>query len=217
MALATRGVKLFRLSGGIFITVCLLLTAVFFSLRMGLIPDSVWGSGRHAAENIAFMHALGNTSLPPVKWLLVLLPVIAALSTWWAMAKRVKAHTLLYSITGCILTLFVVLDGVYQPIVLGVKSDIHIAKRIEQVVPQGTVYTYDHASFYCINYYLDDRMRHFTNEMPRGEGYVALPERDKDKFFEEITPHYEVDEVFRTDQRSCDLRDEIYLYHFRRK
>ena len=34
-------------------------------------PDSVFGSGRHAAENVAFMHALEDVALSVPKWLLV--------------------------------------------------------------------------------------------------------------------------------------------------
>ncbi|MDR0976498.1 MAG: glycosyltransferase family 39 protein [Prevotellaceae bacterium] len=217
MALAARGVKLFKVSGIIFTAVCLLLTLTFAAVRLDLIPASVWGSGRHAAENIAYMHGLRDVSLSLPQWLLVLLPVIAAVATWRVVAKKGSAHTLLYSIAGCLLTLFVVMDGVYQPTVLGVKSDIHIARRIGQTVPQGPVYTYEHASFYCINFYLHDRMRHFTVEKPAGEGYVALPARDHEKFLKEVGRDYILTELFRTDRRSCDLRDVIYLYRFHRK
>ena len=123
LALVQRGAKVFKVSAIIFASLALLLTAVFISVRLGLIPDSVFGTGRHAAENVAFMHALEEVSLSIPKWCLVVLPLIAAVCTWMGVVKRAGAYSLLYSIAGCILCIFVSLDSVYQPTVLAVKSD----------------------------------------------------------------------------------------------
>ncbi|MDR0988589.1 MAG: glycosyltransferase family 39 protein [Prevotellaceae bacterium] len=215
LAMVRRSVKLFRLSTMLFASLCLLLTLTFLSVRLGWIPESVFGSGRHAAENIAFMHALQTTSFSIPQWLLIALPVIAALSAWSSLRKRAGAYTLLYGLVGCVLCLFVALDGVYQPTVLAVKSDKHLAARIREQVPTGVVYSYL-SSFYCVNYYLHDAMRHFTAEHPT-EGYVVLPERDNDRFLKEYAHTYQLEEIFLTTRRSCDLRDEIYLYKFIRK
>lgn len=87
LALTSRWAKAFKISAYIFASLCFLLTVVFAAVRLGLIPDSVWGSGRHAAENIGFMHALENVSLPVVKWLIVALPVVAGICTLRALAK----------------------------------------------------------------------------------------------------------------------------------
>jgi len=38
------------------------------AVRLGLIPDSLFGTGRHAAENVSFMHALEAVSLSIPKW-----------------------------------------------------------------------------------------------------------------------------------------------------
>ena len=54
-ALMQKGAKVFKISAYIFASLCLLLTAVFLLYRCQMIPDSIWGNGRHAAENIAFM------------------------------------------------------------------------------------------------------------------------------------------------------------------
>ncbi len=61
-ALMQKGAKVFKISAYIFASLCLLLTVVFFAVRCQMIPDSIWGNGRHAAENIAFMQALESTS-----------------------------------------------------------------------------------------------------------------------------------------------------------
>ena len=58
LALVQKGARVFRICAIIFASLGLLLTFVFVVVRLGLVPDSVFGSGRHAAENVAFMHAL---------------------------------------------------------------------------------------------------------------------------------------------------------------
>lgn len=217
LALVQRGAKVFKISAYIFASLCLILTVTFIVVRLGLIPDSLFGTGRHAAENVSFMHALESVSLSIPKWCLVVLPLIAAVCTWMGVAKRAGAYSLLYSIAGCMLCLFVSLDGVYQPTVLAVKSDKHLVNQIREYVPQGTVYSYDGMSFYCANFYMNDQMRHFEKDLPSGEGYVVLPERGKELLFEEFGNTYDFEEIFLTKKRSCDLRDEIYMYKFKKK
>lgn len=217
LALVQRGVKLFKVSAIIFASLALLLTVTFIAVRMGLIPDSVWGSGRHAAENVAYMHALQEVPLTVSRWLLVALPVVAAACTLTAVARRAGAYSLLYSVAGCMLSLFISLDGVYQPTVLAVKSDVHLVNQIREQAPQGIVYSYGKMSFYCANFYMNDEMRHFEDELPAGEGYVVLAEKDKDAFFEELGGKYAFEEIFLTKKRSCDMRDEVYMYKFKEK
>lgn len=215
LALAQRGAKVFKVCAIIFASLGLLLTLVFIIVRCGLIPDSVWGSGRHAAENLGFMHALEDTSLSISKWLLIALPVIASVCTLRMVLKRADTRSLLYGIAGCMLCLFVVLDGVYQPVVLSVKSDKHLAEQVKTLIPEGPVYSYSSMSFYCTNYYLDDRMRHMKVEQP-AEGYLLVPEKEEQRMLDELSKTYQLDKVFRTEKRSCDMRDEVCMYKFKR-
>ena len=124
---------------------------------------------------------------------------------------------LLMGLPGAVFLFGVSLDGVYQPTVLAVKSDKHLVNQIREYVPQGTVYSYDGMSFYCANFYMNDQMRHFEKDLPSGEGYVVLPERGKELLFEEFGNTYDFEEIFLTKKRSCDLRDEIYMYKFKKK
>ena len=114
LALVQKGARVFRICAIIFASLGLLLTLVFVVVRLGLVPDSVFGSGRHAAENVAFMHALEDVALSVPKWLLVALPVVAAVCTLRMVIKRADSRSLLYGIAGCMLCLFVSLDSVYQ-------------------------------------------------------------------------------------------------------
>ncbi|WP_300701661.1 glycosyltransferase family 39 protein [Bacteroides sp.] len=215
LALAQRGAKVFKICAIIFASLGLLLTLVFLSVRCGLIPDSIWGSGRHAAENIEFMRVLEKTSLSIPKWFLIVLPVIASVCTLQMVVKRADTRSLLYGIAGCMLCMFIVLDGVYQPIVLPVKSDKYLAEQVKTTVPEGPVYSYSSMSFYCTNFYLDDRMRHIEVEQP-AEGYLLVPEKEEQKMLVELSKTYQLEKMFRTDKRSCDMRDEVCMYKFKR-
>ncbi len=215
LALAQRSVKLFRISAWVFASLAMLLTLSFVALRAGAMPHSLFAYGRHAAENLAYIQALQTVWLSFSKSFLVLLPAVGAVCLLLTLKRKASAYALLYAMAGCILCLFVVLDGVYQPALLGVKSDKHLAARIKEYVPQGAVYSYAHMSFYCTNYYLDDRMRHFERELPKGEGYVLVPEKQTESFMQTFDNSYRFEEVFLTSNRSCDLRDRIYMYKFR--
>lgn len=218
LALVQRGAKVFKISAYIFSSLALLLTGVFLAVRCGMIPDSVWGNGRHAAENIAFMQALETTSFSIPQWLIIGLPVIAAICTWRLISQKANTLSLLYGITGCILSLFVALDGVYQPTILAVKSDKHLAADINRYVPEGVIYSYTDRMirFYCTNYYLNDRMRNFTVENPEN-GYVILSKSAQEEFLKNYNESYQLEEIFHTDYRSCDLRNTIVMYKFSKK
>lgn len=217
LALVQRGAKVFKISAYIFASLALLLTLTFFAVRLGLVPDSIWGTGRHAAENIAFMQALQGVSLSLPKWLIVLLPAVVAVCLLYALAKRVDAKSLLYGIAGCMLCVFVSLDGVYQPTVLAVKSDKPLAARMNELQPQGNVYSYgDWVKFYSVNYYLGDRVRIFDMQQP-SEGYVLVVEKIQEEFLQKNGDAYRLEEVYRTPLRSCDMHDKVIVYKFNKK
>lgn len=217
-ALMQKGAKVFKISAYIFASLCLLLTVVFFAVRCQMIPDSIWGNGRHAAENIAFMQALESTSFSISKWLIIVLPVVAAICTLRLVIKKSSTGSLLYGIIGCVLCLFVALDGVYQPTILAVKSDKHLAEDIRKQVPEGVVYSYTDRMirFYCTNYYMNNQMRNFTLENPQ-EGYVILSANAQEEFLKNYNAKYQLEEVFHTDYRSCDLRNTVIMYKFNEK
>lgn len=217
LAQVQKGAKVFRISAYIFASLALLLTVTFAAVRLGLIPDSVWGTGRHAAENIAFMHALESVDLSFAQWLIVALPAVAALCTLVTLARRAGAYSLLYSIAGCMLCLFVALDGFYQPTVLAVKSDKPLAARLIELEPRENIYSYgDWVKFYGVNFYTDNRLRIFEEEKP-SEGYVLVIDKLRDEFLQKCGDTYQVEEVYRKPLRSCDMRDKVTVYKFSKK
>ena len=217
LALAQRGAKVFKISAWIFAALAVLLTVTFFTVRLGLVPESIWGTGRHAAENIAFMNALQTVPLSFSKWLIVFLPLMSAACLLYTLLKCADARPLLYGVAGCMLCIFVALDGVYQPTVLAVKSDKHLAVRLNDLEPEEPVYSYgDWVKFYSINYYLGDRVRIFDMLHP-AEGYVLVIDELQEKFLQNNQNAYRLDEVYRTPLRSCDMRKKVIVYKFSRK
>ena len=177
------------------------------------------------------MQALESTSFSISKWLIIVLPVVAAICTLRLVIKKSSTGSLLYGITGCVLCLFVALDGVYQPTILAVKSDKHLAEDIRKQVPEGVVYSYTDRMirFYCTNYYMNNQMRNFTLENPQ-EGYVILSVSADNirfthfsrnpkiaEFLKNYNATYQLEEVFHTDYRSCDLRNTVIMYKFNEK
>ena len=217
LALAQRGAKVFKISAWIFAALAVLLTVTFFTVRLGLVPESIWGTGRHVAENIAFMNALQTVPLSFSKWLIVFLPLMSAACLLYTLLKCADARPLLYGVAGCMLCIFVALDGVYQPTVLAVKSDKHLAVRLNDLEPEEPVYSYgDWVKFYSINYYLGDRVRIFDMLHP-AEGYVLVIDELQEKFLQNNQNAYRLDEVYRTPLRSCDMRKKVIVYKFSRK
>lgn len=217
LALVQRGAKVFKISAWIFAALAVLLTVTFFTVRLGLVPESIWGTGRHAAENIAFMNALQTVPLSFSKWLIVFLPLMSAACLLYTLLKCADARPLLYGVAGCMLCIFVALDGVYQPTVLAVKSDKHLAVRLNDLKPEEPVYSYgDWVKFYSINYYLGDRVRIFDMLHP-AEGYVLVIDELQEKFLQNNQNAYRLDEVYRTPLRSCDMRKKVIVYKFSRK
>lgn len=215
----SRGVRLFRICARVFATLGVLLTLAFFVVRMGWLPDSIWGNGRHAAENIAFVQALETTPLSVGKWFIVLLPLVAGMCLLWAVARKADIRSLLYGMAGMMMAILVSLDGVYQPTVLSVKSDKRLAACFNQYVPEGPVYSYTDRliRFYGANYYLNDRMRNFALEHPEGQGIVVVAVRDQERFMEEFAGTYLLEELHQTPYRSCDLRSQVLIYKFQKK
>lgn len=214
-----RGAKAFRWSAQIFAGLGILLTVLFAVVRLGLLPDSLWGKGRHAAENIAFVDALETTSLSVGEWAIVALPLLAAFCVIRMLCRRADHRSLLLGIAGTMLAIFMALDGVYQPAILGVKSDKRLAECFARYVPEGPVYSYTDRliRFYGANFYLNDRMRNFSIEEPQGSGYVAVSLKHQADFLKDYSDTYQLEEVHRTPYRSCDLRAAVLIYKFQKK
>ena len=212
--LAEKGSRLFHSFSLVFGSLGLLLTLLFFAIRVGLVSDSIMDHGRHAAENIGFLHALRDTPYNLAHWLIILLPLVGALCLYTLCKQNVSSRTHLYGIAGMLLTIFVALDGVYQPTILSTKSDIRIAKRLNQLQPEGPIYSYG-TYFYGVNFYLKDRLRHIEKvKNSQAKGYVIVAEYMEKEMLKEMSKYFKFAPIFHTTYRSCDARKPVACYYF---
>lgn len=221
--LLRRGGRALRLYGYVLSSLAFLLGLVFVAVRSGWVPDTIF-HGKHAAEQTAMLQALRTTSLGFVGYA-VWAVLLAAVVVFLRVARRrpydaaLPSHpACLYAVLALAFSLFMTLDGVLQPTVLNVKSDKPLAAELRQRAPEGPIYSYvssEMMHFFTINFYEGNRVVSFEKEQPR-EGYLLVGRRD----FELLAPRYQTQYAFRevwaTGHRSCDTKDEVLLYTFRR-
>lgn len=213
--LVRRKPAVLKIFGSIMGVLSLLLLVVFGALKMNWIPETIF-SGRHAAQNIAFMNELSNLPLGIVAGMVLVIMAGASVFFYYSAQNR-PASWLPYTITGVIFTIFMALDGVFQPPVLSLKSDKPIAERIAEIVPEGRIYSYqvnivegNPMRPFTINFYLGDRVVPFEAFTPE-KGFL-LAGNDEIEQFKKQYPDYEVAEVFASGHKSCDDHKLINLY-----
>ena len=204
--------------GNLMCGLSVLLFLVFVAVCCGIVPDSIF-SGKHAAENVAFMHALEQVPIG-WKWIVLLLPLLAVVLFFIIKGKE-RNTFLLYGMVGIVFTIFFALDGFYQPTVLNVKSDKLIAEQIKKIVPQGQIYSYrtdvyvaNRTHPFTINFYLGDRIVPFDVFLPDA-GFLVVGQSDVEAF-KETYPTYEIKHLYDSRHRSCDDHKIIQLYQFRK-
>ena len=204
--------------GNLMCGLSVLLFLVFVAVRCGIVPDSIF-SGEHAAENVAFMHALEQVPIG-WKWIVLLLPLLAV-GLFFIIKGKERNTSLLYGMVGIVFTIFFALDGFYQPTVLNVKSDKLIAEQIKKIVPQGQIYSYrtdvyvaNRTHPFTINFYLGDRIVPFDVFLPDA-GFLVVGQSDVEAF-KETYPTYEIKHLYDSRHRSCDDHKIIQLYQFRK-
>ncbi|MCI5581218.1 MAG: glycosyltransferase family 39 protein [Phocaeicola plebeius] len=206
------------LFGDILCGLSVLLFAAFVAVRSGLVPDSLFGSGKSVAQNVAFLHALEEAPTGIVQLAVVVLPFVA-IRFYLRYRSQEPARLLPYTLTGMVFALFLALDGFYQPTVLNVKSDYGVARQIARIVPQGRVYSYRTDVYeanrmhpFTVNFYLGDRVVPFDVFLPAA-GYLLAGNDDIDTF-RQVYPSYRVDEVVDFRHKSGDDHKWLHLYRF---
>lgn len=203
----SRAIKIYA---GFIATLCILITCLFGCIKAGWIPDSIF-HGKHAIENIRILHGLETISFPRI--LLALFPLIAGIFTWIKIKDTNRATN---NTMGCILLLYLALDGAYQPAVLNTKSDKPLADYIQRNLPIDKIYSYmsiDMLRFYMVNFYLGDKVQLFEKAKPTN-GILMIPDHDREQFFEHYKMSYHFTPVSQTTRRMSEMKQIIYFYHF---
>ena len=212
-----------RAFGHVLAGLSVILLALFAALQAGLVPDSIFGTGRHAAQNIAFKQALETLPIGPLA-ILVLAVLVIGIVIFWRNVRRNNTRALPYTVTGLVLAIFFSLDGLFQPAVLSVKSDKPVAEHIATLVPADAgLYSChpDYPSYnilhpFTLNFYLDNRIVPFGAFFPT-EGYLVAGDGDIAAFKQRYGSTYDTEEVWNSGHRSCDSKQTILLCKFHKK
>lgn len=216
--LGDRHVRTVRAFGVTLAVLTFVLTGAFVAVKCGLVPESIF-SGRHAAENVAFLHAIADIPIGLKTVVLAGLPLLLAAGYCYH-----RRQPRLFLITGLVFALQLCLDGLYLPAIMRVKTDREVAARIAEYVPRGRLYSYrtdvleaNRMHPFTINFYLGDRIIPIDKARPLpAEGYlVAGNEEIAD--FEKAWPQYAATLVYDSGHRSCDDKKVVRLYHIVRR
>lgn len=209
--------------------VALVLGAVFVAVRMGLVPDSIF-HGKHAADNIAMLHALRDTPLTLWAYIVAALPALNAIDILRSVMRRnLGRNAMLYNIFVPVVLLFIALDGVYQPLVLNTKSLRPLAAYVESRFHGEPLYQHVEAPmmhFFGADFYLGDRLdqfekvvRYTENGKTRKEvktperGVLVIPAGDF-ATLQKRHPEYRFTLVRTSDRRISEMKDNVSVYRF---
>lgn len=208
--------RVLKISVYILSVASLLLLALFLFIRVGGVQEA-WIGGRHPEETWAYIQALRYVPLGVVPLLLLALSVM----TIYYSALHVKEkRELLLPLFALVLSIYLTLDGFYQPTVLNVKSDKPMAREIATLVPQGRIYSYRSENTegnplhpFTVNFYLGDRIVPFQAFLPE-EGYLLMGEHEREPFLKQYAD-YALEDIYNSNRRSCDDHSVVHLYRFR--
>lgn len=208
-----------------------IITLVYGALRFGLVPDTIF-HGKHAAQNLAMLHALRDTQLGLLPFILMLLPLItAADSIYLAFGKhtRDKKHIMAYCLFMPLVVLMMALDGIYQPTILNTKSLRPMAEYIQQTFPNEPLYQFVNdpmMHFFGADFYLGDKLDQFEKpvrtmvnnkvvvEKKTPTKGVLVVSEDDFKVLAERHPEYIFVHVSTSKGRISELKENISFYRF---
>ena len=192
------------------------LSVVFVVLKTGVVPDTLF-HGKHAADNIAMLHALESISVSPSHLLFALLPAAVGVATIMTLMKKDDnlRNRVVWLSLSVVVTLFLALDSTFQPAVLNTKADKPLAPQIEQRFDMTKMYSYMSSPmlhFFSLNFYLGDRIQQFEKVKPE-DGVLMIPEDDVEEFKKTVGRGYCLQRVWQI-RRAVEEKHEVGFYKF---
>ena len=218
-------ISVVKVFGDIMAAIACLLFVCFLVVKAGLVSESVFGNGRHATQNIAMMHAIGDLS-GFWTWLWILVSPAAAVMWWTKWRKKCDASTIVPAISGIIIAIYISMAGAYQPAVLNVKSVKGVAAEINAVAPQaeGDIYEFieigefadgDPVHYFEVNFYIGDRMASFYKRKP-DNGFLLIGDRDAEKYFPQFeSDGYTFEDSYALPRPMLGQMPRLYKFHRR--
>ena len=193
-----------------------MLSVAFVVLETGVVPDTLF-HGKHAADNIAMLHALESISVSPSHLLFALLPAAVSVATIMTLLKKDDnlRNRVVWLSLSVVVTLFLALDSTFQPAVLNTKADKPLAPQIEQRFDMTKMYSYMSSPmlhFFSLNLYLGDRIQQFEKVKPE-DGVLMIPEDDVEEFKKTVGRGYCLQRVWQI-RRAVEEKHEVGFYKF---
>ena len=201
-----------KVYAGVIASLAVILVVATLVIRAGCIPDTIF-HGKHAADNIAMLHAIGDSHsfLFNVCQMFLL---IGAYHIFKALKKKETSQILKYTLV-MIIAIFITLDSTLQPAVLNTKADKHLAPVIEKKFDTSKLYSYmsvDMLHFFSLNFYLGDKIQQFDKVLPQ-DGVLMIPEEDMPDFKEKFGKDYTFQKVWEV-RRLVECRHPVGFYQF---
>lgn len=192
------------------------LSVAFVVLKTGVVPDTLF-HGKHAADNIAMLHALESISVSPSHLLFALLPAAVGVATIMTLLKKDDnlRNRVVWLSLSVVVALFLALDSTFQPAVLNTKADKLLAPQIEQRFDMTKMYSYMSSPmlhFFSLNFYLGDRIQQFEKVKPE-DGVLMIPEDDVEEFKKTVGRGYCLQRVWQI-RRAVEEKHEVGFYKF---
>ena len=192
------------------------LSVAFVVLKTGVVPDTLF-HGKHAADNIAMLHALESISVSPSHLLFALLPAAVGVATIMTLLKKDDnlRNRVVWLSLSVVVALFLALDSTFQPAVLNTKADKLLAPQIEQRFDMTKMYSYMSSPmlhFFSLNFYLGDRIQQFEKVKPE-DGVLMIPEDDVEEFKKTVGRGYCLLRVWQI-RRAVEEKHEVGFYKF---
>ena len=201
-----------KVYAGVIASLAIILVIATFVIRTGCIPDTIF-HGKHAADNIAMLHAIGESHsfLFNVCQMFLL---IGAYHIFKALKKKETSQILKYTLV-MIIAIFITLDSTLQPAVLNTKADKHLAPIIEKKFDTGKLYSYmsiEMMHFFSLNFYLGDKIQQFDKVLPQ-DGVLMIPEGDMPDFKEKFGKDYTLQKVWEV-RKLVECHHPVGFYRF---
>ncbi len=201
---------------GVIASLAIILLVARIFIYSGLLPDTIF-HGKHAADNIAMLHALEVAPqglLGGIDCGISVLCLFSIYSVFKALKAKNTNNIVGYTLT-IIISLFLMLDSVLQPAVLNTKADKQLAPVIEKKFDTNKLYSYisiDMLHFFSLNFYLGDKIQQFEKTLP-SDGVLMIPESDMPAFQEKYGKDYQFEKVWEV-KKTVEWHNPVGFYRF---
>ena len=202
-----------KVYAGVIASLAVILVVATLVIRTGCIPDTIF-HGKHAADNIAMLHAIGESTHGILFYVCQMFLLIGAYYIFKALKKKETSQMMRYTLV-MVIALFITLDSTLQPAVLNTKADKHLAPVIEKKFDTSKLYSYmsiEMMHFFSLNFYLGDKIQQFDKVLPQ-DGVLMIPEGDMPDFKEKFGKDYTLQKVWEV-KRLVECRHPVGFYRF---